>query len=114
MWNEKITDHGPWGKWELFAANEKSTVKLLHIEKGKRLSYQYHKLRSEHWYVVHGSALVTIDEKDLRLNEGGEIAIPIGTKHRAAGLTDVIILEVARGTWDENDIVRLKDDFNRK
>lgn len=113
MLSERVIDLRPWGKWELFAANEKCTVKLLYIEKGKRNSYQYHKHRAERWFVVSGNALVTLDGKEMRVGEGSEIVIPAKAKHRLTGISDVIVLEVIRGQWDENDIVRLQDDFKR-
>lgn len=114
MLGAKVVDHRPWGRWELFADNEKCTVKLLYVKKGKRNSYQYHKHRSEQWYVVSGKALVTINGVERRVKEGGAVKIPKGAKHRVTGLTDTVVLEVIRGTWDENDIVRLEDDFNRR
>ncbi len=109
----KITDERPWGRFEQFTLNERSTVKLLYIKAGKRLSYQYHRHRSEFWHVVSGEAVVTINGKDKKLRKDGETVVPKLAKHRITGLTDTIVLEVAFGKFDENDIIRIEDDFGR-
>ncbi len=111
---ETIVDNRPWGKFEQFAANEKCTVKLLHVDADKRLSYQYHGKRSEFWKVVRGKVNIVLDGKKKTLSEGDSIEIPIGAKHRIEGVENSVILEIAFGEFDENDIVRLEDDFNRK
>ncbi|MDE1855029.1 MAG: phosphomannose isomerase type II C-terminal cupin domain [Candidatus Micrarchaeota archaeon] len=112
--SKKITDVRPWGGFEQFVNNEKCSVKLLYIKKGKRLSYQYHNHRSEVWHVVSGRVLMTINGKNLLLGKGGEAVIPVKAKHRGKGLADAVILEIDYGKFDEDDIVRLQDDFNRK
>lgn len=110
----KLTDKRPWGKFEQFTTNEKSTVKLLYVKKGKRLSYQYHKGRSEFWHVLSGRIIVTLNTKQIQLRRGGEISIPTKAKHRIKGLEDSVVLEISSGKFDENDVVRLEDDFKRK
>ncbi len=112
--SKKIVDKRPWGKFEQFTANEKSTVKLLYVKKGKRLSYQYHKGRSEFWHVVSGKIVAVLNGRRIPLRAGGEITIPKMAKHRIIGVEDAVVLELASGKFDENDIVRIEDDFNRK
>lgn len=58
--------------------------------------------------------MVEIDGKTVTLGEGGTITIPRQAKHRILALgSDCIILEIAYGRFDENDIVRLEDDYHR-
>jgi mannose-6-phosphate isomerase len=104
----------PWGRFEKFHENKSSTVKLIYVNANSRLSLQYHKKRSEFWKVIKGTAMVEINEKTIVLEEGETITIPRQAKHRVLALeSDCIILEIAYGRFDENDIVRLEDDYQR-
>jgi mannose-6-phosphate isomerase len=110
-------DERPWGSYTVLddeAANHK--VKRLVVRPGKRLSYQRHARRSEHWFVVEGSALVTIDGEQRRLDAGDAVDIAAGSAHRIenVGSTDLVFVEVQHGDYfGEDDIVRLEDDFGR-
>ena len=108
-----LTEQRPWGSFDLFMRNEKSTVKLLHVKRGKRLSLQYHSKRSELWNVVVGKIGVTLGSSTIILNKGEGITIPVGAIHRIKGIEDSTILEIAVGEFDETDIIRLADDFGR-
>jgi mannose-6-phosphate isomerase len=104
----------PWGRFEKFHENKSCTVKLIYVNANSRLSLQYHKKRSEFWKVIKGTALVEIDEKRIVLGEGETITIPRQAKHRVLALeSECIILEISYGRFDENDIVRLEDDYQR-
>jgi mannose-6-phosphate isomerase len=104
----------PWGRFEKFHENKSCTVKLIYVNANSRLSLQYHKKRSEFWKVIKGTAAVEIDKKTIVLKEGETITIPRQAKHRVLALeSDCIILEIAYGRFDENDIVRLEDDYQR-
>lgn len=66
--------------------------------------------------VVEGVATVTLEGKDVVLEIGQTIDIPLGAKHRMAntGTTPMTIIEIQRGSYvGEDDIVRLEDDFGR-
>jgi len=83
---------------------------------GQRLSYQRHDHRSEHWFVVAGSARVTLDGVDHQLSAGGAIDIPAGTAHRMEnpGQDELVFIEVQHGAYfGEENIVRLQDDYGR-
>lgn len=108
-----LNEQRPWGSFELFTCNEKSTVKLLHVAKGKRLSLQYHTKRSELWKVVAGEVSVNLNSTTVILRKGHSITVPVGAIHRIQGIEDSIILEIAFGVFIENDIIRLEDDFGR-
>jgi mannose-6-phosphate isomerase len=86
------------------------------VHPGKRLSYQRHSKRAEHWFIVSGKALVTLDGVEIELEPGDAIDIPRGGAHRIAsvGGTDLVFVEVQHGTYfGEDDIERLEDDFGR-
>lgn len=63
---------------------------------GKRLSYQVHSRRAEHWYIVSGIATVTLDGKVFDRAPGETVDIPIGTAHRCEnrGQELVVFIEV--------------------
>lgn len=107
----------PWGSYEVLAdAAAHSKVKYLTVHPGKRLSYQSHAHRSEHWIVVQGEAEVLLDGVTHHLEAGDAIDVPVGTRHRCANPGDVdhVFVEVQRGEYfGEDDIVRYEDDFGR-
>jgi mannose-6-phosphate isomerase len=104
----------PWGKFEKFHENKPCTIKLIYINSNSRLSLQYHKKRSEFWKVIKGTAILELDGKTIILREGETVTIPRQAKHRVgAPESECIILEIAYGRFDENDIVRLEDDYQR-
>lgn len=102
----------------------KLSPKILLIEPGKRLSWQYHRRRAEIWRVLQGDVEITVSDtgRDLhcRLYRPGEIiTLRQGQRHRLKGLdTWGIVAEIWQHTdinhpSDEEDIVRLEDDFGR-
>jgi mannose-1-phosphate guanylyltransferase len=104
----------PWGKFEKFHENKPCTVKLIYVNPNSRLSLQYHNKRSEYWKVIKGTAMVELDGRTMILTEGETVTIPRQAKHRVGALDSVcVILEIAYGKFDENDIVRLEDDYKR-
>ena len=108
------SEERPWGRFEKFHENKSCTVKLIHINPNSRLSLQYHNKRSEFWKVIKGTAMVELDEKTIKLAEGETITIPRRSRHRIHALgSGCIILEISYGKFDEKDIVRLEDDYNR-
>ena len=108
------TETRPWGKFEKFHENQLCTVKLIYVNANSRLSLQYHKHRMEFWKIVKGKANVEIDGGEHIVKENDNIVIPCGAKHRITALEDnCIILEISYGKFDENDIIRIEDDYNR-
>ena len=106
----------PWGRYEVLQEAASYKVKSIHVSPGKRLSYQRHKFRAEHWFIVAGDAEVTIDGQIRQLSAGESVDFGIGVAHRIAnvGSTDVVFVEVQTGTYfGEDDIERLEDDFGR-
>jgi mannose-6-phosphate isomerase len=104
----------PWGDFERFTLNEKSTVKIIAVRGGKRLSLQYHRKRKEFWRILEGRARATVGNKTFAVNVGDSVAVPMNTKHRIEALAGgVRFLEISFGTFDEKDEVRVEDDFGR-
>ncbi|HEY9388038.1 MAG TPA: phosphomannose isomerase type II C-terminal cupin domain [Nitrososphaeraceae archaeon] len=104
----------PWGKFEKYHENKLSTVKLIYINANSRLSLQYHKDRSEFWKILKGTAKMQLEDKIIMLKEGETIEIPKNARHRVEAIQDnCVILEISYGKFNENDIVRLEDDYKR-
>jgi mannose-6-phosphate isomerase len=109
-------DRRPWGSYTVLEEGRTFKVKRIEVLPGKRLSYQKHAQRAEHWVVVEGTAKVTLDDREITIRTGEAIDIPIGSAHRVEnpGDEDLIFIEIQRGTYlGEDDIVRLEDDFGR-
>lgn len=113
----QVFDRRPWGAFTVLDEGEDYKVKRIEVLPGKRLSYQKHSQRAEHWIVVRGTAKVTLDDREIILNVGEDIDINIGSAHRVENPADetLVFIEVQRGCYlGEDDIVRLQDDFGRK
>lgn len=109
-------DHRPWGFYEILSDEPEHKVKRITVYPGRRLSYQRHSRRSEHWFIVNGTAVVTIDGKDKSIQAGDSVDIPKGAWHRIknSGEEDLVFIEVQRGDYfGEDDIERLEDDYGR-
>tara|TARA_S200000501_G_scaffold6949_1_gene6131 strand:- start:1507 stop:1998 length:492 start_codon:yes stop_codon:yes gene_type:complete len=102
----------------------KLSPKILFVAPNKRLSWQYHHRRSEIWKVVSGKIKVVTSNDDKERKEeilkvGDEIKLYQGERHRIIGTNDyAIVAEIWIHTnkdnpSDENDIVRVQDDFDR-
>lgn len=105
----------PWGSFEQFAHNEAVTVKIITVAPHERLSLQRHVQRDEFWQVIDGPADVEVAGRANRVDAGGQAWIPRGSTHRLGnpGPAAVRVLEVAFGHFDEDDIERLGDDYDR-
>lgn len=109
-------DRRPWGSYTVLEEAPTFKVKRIEVLPGKRLSYQKHSQRAEHWFVVQGTAKVTLDDNEITVRMGESIDIPTGAAHRVEnpGNEDLIFIEVQRGNYlGEDDIVRLQDDYGR-
>jgi mannose-6-phosphate isomerase-like protein (cupin superfamily) len=102
----------------------KLSPKILVVAPEKRLSWQYHHRRAEIWKVLQGNVGVvrsnTDDEGKVKVLEPGElITLKQGERHRLVGLKEWgVLAEIWQHTdndhpSDEDDIVRVQDDFGR-
>lgn len=109
-------DDRPWGNFTVLDEAKGFKVKRIEVLPDRRLSYQKHNHRSEHWIVVAGKAKVTLDGRDIILEAGNTIDVPAGSAHRigSIGTAKLIFIEVQRGNYlGEDDIERLQDDYGR-
>jgi len=109
-------DRRPWGTFTVLDERDGFKVKRIEVLPGKRLSYQKHAQRAEHWFIVQGEAKVTLNDRDITLSTGHAIDIAIGYAHRIENLCAevLVFIEVQRGAYlGEDDILRLRDDFGR-
>ena len=107
----------PWGSFYIIHAEKNYKLKRIEVNSGQRLSYQYHKKRSETWVIVEGEATVTLEGKIEKYNQGQTVIIPTGAKHRVENnkSNKLIFIEVQTGSYfGEDDIIRLEDDYNRE
>ncbi len=112
---EKHVENRPWGKFEQFCKNSVSTVKLITVNPNSKLSLQFHNNREEFWRVIAGSGEVVIDGKTLNAKDGDEFFVPKKSVHRMQTNGSIMkILEISFGEFDEDDIVRIEDDYGRK
>lgn len=109
---------------ELLVNGLKVSPKILMVAPGRKLSWQYHFRRAELWRVIKGPVGIMISESDDEMPfrvyfEGDVITLKTGQRHRLIGLEDWgIIAELwlhddPDNPSDEDDIVRVQDDFNR-
>lgn len=104
----------PWGGFERFTLNEKTTVKIITVHEGQSISLQTHEHRDEFWRVIKGSGIIRIGEKDNEAHEGSAFFCPRHLEHRVTGGPGgTTFLEIAFGDFDENDIERLEDRYGR-
>jgi len=107
---ENHTDENrQWGHYEVFDDSDNCKVKKLVVAAGKKLSYQSHKHRNEHWFIVSGEAKIILNGKIYNLKAGESIDIPAGTKHRIENITneEISMIEVQTGSYfGEDDIER--------
>jgi len=102
----------------------KLSPKILLVEPGKKLSWQYHHRRAEIWKLIQGKAAVATSDTDAEkqrviLNIGDIVKLKQGERHRLIGLDEWgVVAEIWMHTdhenpSDEEDIIRLQDDFGR-
>jgi mannose-6-phosphate isomerase len=111
-----LYDERPWGNFQVLDEGAGYKVKRIVVLPGKRLSYQKHAERSEHWMVVAGRGTVTLDGRQSPVAIGQTVDVPEGTAHRIENTGDqsLVFIEIQRGSYlGEDDIVRLQDDYGR-
>lgn len=125
---KKTVSTRPWGNFEVLkdftlSSNNDSSIlsnnvviKKITVNPQKRLSYQSHKERHEHWYIIQGSGKTTINDVVFEAKTGQSFDIQINAKHRIENTSSkdsLIFIEISTGNFDENDIIRYEDDFGR-
>jgi mannose-6-phosphate isomerase-like protein (cupin superfamily) len=108
----------PWGEFYGWDAGKEWKLKTMYIAAGKRLSLQYHHHRKEHWMLVEGDAIATIHHADgtehkTVMKKGEPLFVDVKAIHRLESKKGGVVVEIALGSFDENDIVRIEDDHGR-
>lgn len=106
----------PWGYELIWAETGRYVGKILHINAGEALSYQYHEVKEETIYVLSGKLVLHVAEADgpkrtLELEPGSCFHITPGLRHRFEAPVDVDLLEAS--TPELDDVVRLEDRYGR-
>ena len=113
-----MTEHSerPWGSYTVLTEGDSFKVKTIEVYPGQRLSYQKHDRRAEHWFIVTGEGIVTLDGVDVPVHPGSTIDVGLGVAHRIhnTGSKPLVFVEVQHGDYfGEDDIIRLEDDYGR-
>ncbi|HVM58974.1 MAG TPA: phosphomannose isomerase type II C-terminal cupin domain [Candidatus Paceibacterota bacterium] len=104
----------PWGAFERFTLNEKTTVKIITVNAGEAFSLQTHAHRDEFWRVLSGSGTITVGGEKKEAHASDSFFVKAGDQHRVECATEPLtLLEIAFGEFDENDITRLEDRYGR-
>ena len=108
----------PWGSWYNWDRGAQWNLKSIYIEAGKRLSLQYHHHRKECWVLVEGDATATIHDEDgtprtIVMKKGESLFVDVKATHRLESIQGGVVVEISLGKFDENDIVRIEDDYER-
>lgn len=108
------TVYRPWGCYNIIF-NGHVVVKVIKVEPGQKLSEQYHLKRTEYWQAIDAGLEATIDGKTFPLIPGENHRIRAGEIHRLANASEssARLCEVIQGTYDEEDIVRIADEYGR-
>ena len=114
--NIHLKAHRPWGSSTTLENSERYKIKKLIVKPGKRLSLQKHYHKNEHWIVVSGTARIILEDKEKIVKTNESFYVPMGELHRLEnpGRIPLVIIEVQVGDYlEEDDIVRVEDDFKR-
>ncbi len=106
----------PWGYELIWAEGERYVGKILHIDQGQQLSYQYHERKDETIHVLSGILELQVASAEgprqtLRLQPGQSFHIPPGLRHRMTAVETCDVLEAS--TPELDDVVRLEDRYGR-
>ncbi len=110
----KIVDK-PWGHELIWAHTKRYVGKILHINKGESLSYQYHRVKDETIHLLSGAMEMDLEtggvKAKIHLKPGDCLHIAPGMKHRMIAVEICDVLEVS--TPELDDVVRLEDRYGR-
>lgn len=115
MIHQEYKVNKPWGYELIWAQTNRYVGKILHINRGESLSYQYHRVKDETIRLLSGALEMDLEingkRETVRLSSGECLHITPGMKHRMSALEDCDVLEVS--TPELDDVVRLEDRYGR-
>lgn len=106
-----MIERRPWGWFVLLMRTPFAWVKVLRVRDGHRTSLQWHALRREYWMSLASGGAATVGHQELRLFALMPVVVERGRWHRVTG--PALIVEVAWGVPDEDDVHRVDDDYGR-
>lgn len=112
---DKKFDTRPWGSYQVLLDEPDVKVKKIIVSPKQRLSLQLHKTREELWKVISGHGVMTLGCKEFEITEGNIIEIDKYEVHRVEnnGESNLVFIEIQTGTCQEQDIIRIEDDYDR-
>ena len=112
---DKKFDRRPWGSYKVLLDEPNVKVKKIIVSPKQRLSLQLHKQREELWKVTSGNGVMTLGCEEFEIREGDRIEISKYEVHRVENNSEsnLEFIEVQTGVCQEDDIVRIEDDYNR-
>jgi len=115
LWSGCIVVNKPWGQYTDVYRSPPVVFKIIDISPGEEISYQYHNSRQEFWYISSGQGFLTIEGTGIEVSAGDCFHIRVGERHgiKNSGNLPLTISEMQFGDCKEDDIVRLKDKYNR-
>ena len=99
----KVLDYKKYGHIEV-------TTKRVQLDKGEKISYQYHRQRKEVWTILSGEGEVVIDNVHHIVSSGSVVEINPLTRHSIHAISDLEFIEVQRGIIEDRDVYRIKQD----
>jgi mannose-6-phosphate isomerase-like protein (cupin superfamily) len=112
----EIVDKG-WGYEEVLINSPLYCAKILHMNKDKQLSWHYHNIKDETFYVENGSVLLQFGWEDdisfadiKTLKHGDTFNVPVGLRHRLTALENSRVFEFSTQHFDEDSIRIIKGD----
>lgn len=103
----------PWGFEIRWAITEKYLGKILHINRGMRLSLQKHEVKDEYIYVLKGLLILEVNGVQKVLRPGQSHRILPNTIHRFSATTEGFVELVEVSTPEIDDVIRIEDDYGR-
>jgi len=112
---DKKHDIRPWGSYTILIDEPNVKVKKITVFPKQRLSLQLHRKRQELWKIISGNGVMTVGCEEFEISEGDRIEISKYEVHRVEnnGEFNLEFIEVQTGVCQEDDIVRIEDDYNR-
>ena len=104
----------PWGGYEVLLDSETYKVKRIIVDPYQQFSLQYHNKRVEHWVIVKDGGKIIVDNSEHIAFLRSSWYIKEKSIHRATAASDgLVFIETQIGKCDEDDIVRIQDDYGR-
>ncbi len=108
--DNSVRRYRPWGYQELLDDGEGYQVRRISIDAGQSISRQSHAKRAEHWIVVKGEAVATLNADEIALRVNQSLSIPAGSLHHLTnvGQAPLMLIEIQTGDdIDEDDVKRV-------